>query len=206
MADKVTGQIGVINPKKLNEGTPRAVTLYSLKLENDDRWFRLGKESLEGVVSRGDYVEFEFEVKKNQNVVDTSTVKKLDPPKASSSGGTSGNTSAGGNPDDPGSWARKDLRVTMLSARNSAIEVTKILLEQNALVLPAKTQVAKRHEVILGFLDNLTAQYYMDALATQYEDYEKALEYVPTDSGEDLLDAYGDEQEDDNVGADGSDD
>lgn len=194
-ASKTSGQIAVINPKKLNEGTSREVTLYSLKLENNDLWFRLGKENLEGVVAKGDYAEFEYEYVKGQNKVIIESVKKLDPPSSAPRGNSGSKSNSTTDQNDPNSWARKDLRITMMAARNSAVEVTKILLENGALVLPAKTQVAKRHEVILGFVDNLTAQYYMDALATQYEDYEKALDYVPVDSADDLMDAYGDDAE-----------
>jgi len=212
--------------------------LYSVKLEEDDTWYRLGREDISETlgVEKGDIIAFEWYTERNQSVVDIDTIEILEkgdgeeeeaPPrrgrKASGGGKRRNSTSTRKptgrkadsapakkdeqDPNDPNSWARKDLRITMMAARNAAVETMKLLLEHDAIKLPAKTKVAERHEVVLGVLDNLTAQFYMDALATQYEDYEKSLDYISTRSADvGDSDYYGDEPDEEDDGGDYGDD
>lgn len=195
MSNTVTGQVGLVYEKKVGRNT-----LYSIKLENDDNWYRTGKVKPDGI-DKDDFVEFEYEEKKGQKVVDLDTLKKVDPPRVSGSSASSGSGDNGGVVGTAG-ITLKDLRISIGYAREQAIKVTEMLLEHGALELPPKTKVADRHTAILGFITNLSREYFAEGVAINEDDYERALDYVSTTSGDDVLDLYGDGGD----GAEGSDD
>lgn len=194
MAEVAKGQVGLIYSNKV-----RGTTLYSIKLEDDDTWYRTQRDNPEDAgIEKGDYVTFEYTVKKNQSIVDMDTLKKVEAPR-SRGGNKSGGSASSGSVSDSGVSLR-ELRTGLGFGREQAIKVTQMLLEHNALVLPSKTKVAERHDAVLGFIDNLSRQYFNEGFALTEADYEAALEYVSTKSGDDLLDLY--EDGDDDAGGD----
>lgn len=179
------GEVGIVYEKKMD-----GYSLFSLKLEDDDTWYRLGNYDLRDEVNQGDYITFEYDVKRGQCTVDVGTVEVIEAAEeetyeeaASSATPTSGSNSK------EATFGRKDLRISMQAARNAAVNVTALLLEHGALKLPAKTKVGLRNEAILEFINNLTEEYYMRTIAVDMDDFDIAAElresgegYVPVDS------------------------
>lgn len=189
MSEKVTGQVGLVFEKKLGNNV-----LYSIKLENDDNWYRTGKIKPEGI-QKDDFVEFTYDIQRGQKAVNLSSLKKITPPRLDSGSATNGQTSGGGVIGTDG-ITLKDLRISIGYAREQAIKVTDMLLSNEALVLPsAKTKVAERNTAVLGFIDNLTRQYFAEGVAISVADYEQAMEFAAANSADDPMDLYGDDAE-----------
>lgn len=187
------GQVALVYKKDMRGGP-----LYSIKLEDDDNWYRCNKTHPD--VEAGEYITFKYKDERGQKVVDLDSIEVLEEaaeekPKRGRGNGKSksGGNSYGGS--QSGTPNLKDMRITLLSARNSAIEVVKMALEHNALVLPAKTKVGERHTALIGIIDNLTREYFFETLALTDEDYREAVEYIENGSEYESEDYYEDEYE-----------
>ena len=124
-------------------------------------------------VREGDYVELIYNEEKGYNVIDTSSVKRLDPPKptvavktaqqpAASASGTTGfgEFNRKTNPEDAS-------RMSWSAAREHAIQLVGILLSNDALVIPkaqTKAGQAERYDVVTQAVHKLTVEFYNDTV------------------------------------------
>lgn len=173
MSQEFKGFVARIN-KKEGRGKKGPWTLYSAKLEKEDgteydEWLSLGFDAPK--FKEGDYVKLTAE-KDDRGYLKVSDAKvSKNPParakKGGSSGGASGSTGGGGdfnrqtNPEDA-------KRMTYANARTAAIELTDLLLRQEALpITGAKTKAAeaKRFDEIVAAVDKLTVKFFNDGIS-----------------------------------------
>ena len=185
--------------------------LYSVKLENDDgteveSWISLGFDAPD--FKEGDYVKITTE-KSERGYENATEVKRLKNAPARSAGPTkSGGAVSGGSTD-----ARQS-HIHYQSSRKDAIEILKLLTQQDALPLSsAKTKAgeAKRYEEIMALVDKITVQFFHDAETLRKLESvvdagadEKVVGKLPEDSDDDEGDD--EEEADDEGGDDESDD
>jgi hypothetical protein len=148
MSNKVTGVLGKIFGKPYN-----GKTLYSLKLENDSKWYGLGTKNPD--IAPGSIVEFEAKTnpKGFTDVLTPTLVVVRGPQQTVSTGSTvaqvasNGHNGSGRNGflSKDSYWDRKearDLKQDELreigATRNTAIEWIKLLLDKEAIKLPTK--------------------------------------------------------------------
>lgn len=163
MAQTFKGFVGKINTKT-GTGRRGPWTLYSTKLqdergEDSSDWLSFGFDKPN--VSEGDYVK--VTVEQDANGRDKVTeVKKLKNPPARAAARYSGTTSS----DSASGGTTKQSSIHYQNSRTAAIEVVKLLVEQDALGdLPktgTKPAQAKRFAIITAAIDKLTIQYFND--------------------------------------------
>jgi hypothetical protein len=154
-------------------------TLYSIKLADEkgvefEQWFGVGFAAPNA--KEGDYVELDAE----QNLAGYWDVKGLRPLKnAPAKVATSNTASSSESVSGPAISTQSSIHYQ--SARNSAIEVIKLLVETKSLPVSAaqtKAGEAKRYEEIMALIDKLTVRFYVDT------ETQRILETV-TDEGAD---------------------
>lgn len=133
----------------------RGKKLYSFRLVNDDTWYNCGTKH--PGVTKGDMIEFDVNKTENGRAqVNTDTIKVTKPAKTQVMTGKNG---IGMTKDDY--WSRKEERdiqtqkvIQLQSSRNSAIELTDVLIKNGAINLD-KAAVAKRKQIILDQFNEL---------------------------------------------------
>lgn len=175
-------KIGFVKYK--NEKEFRGKTLFSVKFEGDNELYRMGDEDnvddlFKGATTWDDFkegdalkVRFEEDRKGNFNV---NLAKVLDEgdddyPKKSRGGrgrggrgGSAGRSSGGSQQSGGVDWEAKDARITLLSVMDRARSNIALLIEHDAVKLPAKTKTEDRREVIQGLIDVEAARLYRQA-------------------------------------------
>lgn len=142
----------------------RGTELYTVKLDGDDNWYRLGETRHADTVDEGYKVKLGYEEdrKGNLNVSKVKLLAKGDPiqnTKRSGGGGRPANTGGGKPAVD---WDAKDLKIQYQSARKDGLEFLKLVVEQEIVKLPPKTKPAERLAAIEGLLDQYTARFFLD--------------------------------------------
>lgn len=128
-------------------------TLYSFFIDNVDGLFRHGEVPLP--FDRGARITFEYnETSKGINVL-PNTVVVHDQESASKTVTVSKNANAPAY-----STGEKDMKISYMSARNAAIEVTKLVVENGMLSLGTKK--ADQVDNLLAFVDETTMRFFMD--------------------------------------------
>ena len=140
--------------------------LYTLKFDGDDNYYRLGEKRYAGTIESGYEVKVAFETKGANNLVrKVKLIAKGEPVEPKSPGGGKSRPGGGSKGSGGTDWAAKDQNIQYQSARNAAIEMVKMLLEQNGLEFPkgvTKTNVKGRGEIIDGMVDVYTAKFFED--------------------------------------------
>jgi len=172
--------IGFVKKLNTKSGTGRngkPYTLYSMKLADKDGtelpgWFQCGFEK--PTCKEGDYVKLEATPNGNNFDVTKGSVQvSKNPPAApagtgSSSGGAAAKVKESDLFGTIGGYNTEDdvRRMTYSNARSAAIEVVKLLLDADAIGLPAsknKASASSRYDIITAAVDKLTVQYFFDA-------------------------------------------
>jgi hypothetical protein len=150
------GKIFRISEKKWNDKT-----FYSFKFDGQDGWYRLGDHRTDDKVQEGWTVRvgYEIDARGNRNVVPghVKLVEKGDPIPAKGKGGQGG----GGGGYAPRS-AKTDETIQYQAAGNRSQEHVRLLLEWEAIKLPAKTKAEERRAVIDGMVDFYHAKFFLD--------------------------------------------
>jgi hypothetical protein len=163
---------------RVHEKDYRGKMLYSFKFDGGDEneWFRLGEDRHEGVIEEGNTVGVYFTIDRrdNRQVEKAVLLEKGDPAPARSSNRSTGGRkpSGGGQSARDKYWEDKDAydkevrepAIRYQAARRDAIDVVKMLLDNEAVKLPAKTKVNERRDAIEGLVDVYTAQLYLDVM------------------------------------------
>lgn len=149
-------------------------TLYSFRLQNEDKWFNCG--GTDPKVAKGDKVEFDYTDKNGRGEVSIPSLRKLggsnEVHQGTSSSALTAASSSGGGLSKDQYWVNKEkkdeakaeeyaannLRIQWQAARNSAIEITGILVTAGVLTIPAKNG----GEAILGKVHDLTERYFKE--------------------------------------------
>lgn len=140
---------GVVN--KLMSRPWNDKTFHSFKINGDDRIFNTGTRKIRGI-AEGKFVA--FEVEKNQKGywdVDGKTVEVKDPPANT----PQADPTKQYKPDNE-YWATKDKIIELQACRNTAIELTKVLLDKEAVKIPAK---ADKYQIITELVNKLTQEF-----------------------------------------------
>jgi hypothetical protein len=138
----------------------KAWTLYSIKLADEngvelEQWFGAGFDPPK--VKEGDYVALTAE----QNDGGYWDVKGITPLKNAPAKVSAANSGVATN----GATISTQSSIHYQSARNSAIEVIKLLVETKSLPVSSsqtKSGEAKRYEEIMALIDKLTVRFYVD--------------------------------------------
>ena len=132
-------------------------SMYSIKLEGDDTWYRCGKKRPEGI-DKGDVISFDYSIDaKGASKVDLDSIKKVESAKASSGGGGNTFTSSTGRQD----------AIMWQSARNAAIEMAKVLVSVDALDVSANATKGSKAKALALYVNMLTVEFFKDATAAQ---------------------------------------
>lgn len=148
-------------------------TLYSLRVQNEDKWFNLGETPTSA--AKGDFIEFEYtEHNGKNNIVGGSIVRLDSAPSVVVGASTVPSRTFGSAPRKSGNkddyWEKRldfdlakdayhknnDIKIQYQSARNAAISVVDILVREKALKLPAKEPA----DAILGKIEDLTNEFF----------------------------------------------
>lgn len=172
------GFVAKIGEKSGRGKNGKPYTVYSAKLEKEDgteydEWLSLGFERPN--FKEGDYVK--CEASKNDRgymAVDIDSVKVAkNPPARAPKKGGSGKSSGGASGTGGGEFNRQTnpedaKRMSYANARTAAVELTDLLLRNDALPITAakgKSAEAKRYEEIVAAVDKLTVKFYNDGIS-----------------------------------------
>lgn len=142
MATK-TGKVTNVYVKDYDDGG-RSV---SFRLAGDEKFYRCGKKRFEGIVEKGNTIEFDY------STISDSASKVTNTPKLASAKAAGGGGSSSGN-----SSTSNDIHYQ--SSRKDAVEFLKAVLSVGAIKLPAKE--SGKLEVLEKALDHYTAAFYAD--------------------------------------------
>lgn len=123
---------------------------YGVKIGED--WFGAGK--FEPKFSEGDEVSFEYSSNGKYKNMEFKTVTVLE----KGAGKADRSSSSGSSTAAPTNWDLKDKRITYLASRKDAIELARLAIDKDAIILPTKKQ--DRLEVIVALVDELTGTMY----------------------------------------------
>lgn len=175
MAEQViTGNVTEVSAKDWNDReTGENITLYSFKVDSDNRWFRTGTTNpASSGIAQGQGVKF---VVKGQNVdlktVEPATVAAATPPppRGSKGGGFRKGSGGGGARNDY--WENKAVRdvkvveprITLASAQRDAITVVGLALQHDSIVFGNANKGA-RLDIILESIDRVAEKFYNDRM------------------------------------------
>lgn len=160
----VSGEVSVVIVKnETKTGKPLRSPLYSINM--NDTWFNFGFDNPK--ISKGDNVSFEANKDTYGMVGDASSVVVND--NSGSAAASVGGTVAY-KPDN-----NRQNSIVYQSSRKDAINVVGILLENEAIVLPAKKD---KMDVILALVDTITEEYAVAAISPEIKDKEVIVEEV----------------------------
>lgn len=126
-------------------------TFHSFRIQGDDRIFNTGTRKIRGI-AEGKYVAFEVEKNaKGYWDVDGKTVEIKDPPASAVQADPTKPYKS-----DSEYWATKDKIIELQACRNTAVELTKVLLANEAIKIPAK---ADKYQIVKGLVDKLTQEF-----------------------------------------------
>lgn len=151
----VKGVIGGLFEKAFpGKGNRPGNTWYSIRLEGDEKWYRLKSARYPGIAEKGNAVKFDTtnDDGKSAEVVQNSMVLDQVPPQAAQS--------AVGAPAQSRAPTFTDNRIGYQSSRKDALELVKLALQADAIKMP-KDQAA-RMEAVENAVDLYTAQYFKD--------------------------------------------
>lgn len=148
MTNAVTGQVFRVYEKQF----PGKPMTYSVKLEGNPLYYRLGTNRFPGIVEPGNVVE--FQATDNPDGKSASVVSPVRAGKAQSPA----TTAASGTPTV--NYAARDNSIQYQSSRKDAIALVDIILREKAYKLPAK--VSDQYGAVLDLVDHLTAAFYND--------------------------------------------
>lgn len=162
-------------------GTVEVVTTRgkATNIKVGDEWYGCGFKGFP--YSKGDTVSFDVIQRGKYKNVDMDSLKKVE--------GASSNSSSASN-YSPASNDNRQKSIAFQSSRKDAIEVAKIAVANELISIPAAK--AKRLDVVLALIDELTVRYYAEVEGVQSGEYDPLQEVTPggnsveTDEG-DLL-------------------
>lgn len=141
MATK-TGKVTNVYVKEFDDGKS-----VSFRVAGDEKFYRCGKKRFEGILEKGNTVEFEY------SSINDSAAKLVGTPKLASAKAAGGGGSSSGN-----SSTSNDIHYQ--SSRKDAVEFLKAVLSVGAIKLPAKE--SGKLEGLEKALDHYTAAFYAD--------------------------------------------
>lgn len=159
----VSGEVSVVSVKnETKTGKPLRSPLYSINM--NDTWFNFGFDNPK--VSKGDSISFEAKQDQYGMVGDASSVV------VNSNAGNAANTAdkVVGTPSNS-----RQNSIVYQSSRKDAINIVGILLDVDAISLPAKKD---KMDVILALVDTITEEYATSALNPEINDKVVVVEEV----------------------------
>jgi len=138
-----TGKVTNVYVKEFDDGKS-----VSFRLAGDEKFYRCGKKRFEGILEKGNTVEFEY------TSINDSAAKLVGTPKLAAGKPAGG----GGSASSGGSSTSNDIHYQ--SSRKDAVEFLKAALSVGAIKLPAKE--SGKLEALEKALDHYTAAFYAD--------------------------------------------
>lgn len=168
------GTVSQLSIKDWN-GDKGTIQLYSFRIDGNNLYFRTGENK--PPFEKGDYVEFEADDRRNNVVMDSIKVKKVEGSNASGAGtansggsvrsakGSAYRSSRDSYWDDK---AKRDIeitepRISFANARTSAISVVNAALANDCIALGS--QKGKRLDILLDTIDEVTNKFFIDGMA-----------------------------------------
>lgn len=145
MADRITGQVFKVYDKKW----PKGGTSYSVKLEDNPIYYRMGNDRHAGLVEPGKTISFEAEPVDEKSAKVTGAITEAKAQTASAATGSSG-----------GTGTVRDNSIQYQSARKDALVYVQLVSALGAVKLPEK-QAAKL-KALDALLDQVTADFFND--------------------------------------------
>lgn len=151
---KFNGVVQKVYEKTFDDGNKA----YSIKLEGSPLYFRMGKKRNAGTVEPGNTIEFfgEQTDEKSAKVTSEITASKKAAPQETSQAATGGKTyGSGSNGGDD-----RNASIVYQSSRKDALTLVGILLQANAVAVPAAA--AKKLAFIEALVDRYTSSFIAD--------------------------------------------
>jgi len=151
---KVNGVVSFVHEAEF-QGKPS----YSIKLNGDENWYRLGANRFAGVIEKGAQVELTYDEKTSKTgsvrlAVTAAKRIESEAPKGASTSAAPAARSAGGY-NDP---ARQDA-ISYQSARNAALDAVKLLVVVDGIKFTAKSD---KKAILDALVDEYTVLYFRD--------------------------------------------
>jgi hypothetical protein len=145
MTTKVTGTVWKVFPKTW----PKGNTTYSVKLDDNPVFYRLGSNNFPGIVEPGNVVEFQAETMDEKSAKVVGAVAIV--PKAQAAANA---VATGAIPGD------RQGSIVYQSSRKDALEYVKLVVASGAIKLPEK--IAAKLKALDALLDQVTADFFND--------------------------------------------
>lgn len=140
------GKVAFLNEKNWNDKT-----LYSIKLQNDNSLYMCGESKPD--CAKGDFVSFGYkEGRSGRFEVDVKSIKVKKAEVVQAGGGRSWKMDTG--------YDKRQETIEYQAARNSAIAAAGVILQANALKLPAKE--ADKYGVVIELIGTLTDKFFAE--------------------------------------------